>query len=387
MSNRYQSLGVSADKKEVHNAIRNLDPGLYPNAFCKILPDYSTGDQNFVNLIHADTAGTKTSLAYLYWKETGDASVWRGISQDALVMNLDDLGCVGCVGNILISSTIGRNKHLIPGAVIEELIGGTQSFIQSMAEMGINIISGGGETADVGDIVRTIDVGITAFARMAKKDLIINSIEEGDVILALASDGQASYETEYNSGIGSNGLTAARHDLLSKKYLKFEESYSPETDKSHVYAGKYSLTDSLEIDGHKFEISKLLLAPTRTYLPIIAAVLQEFRSSVKGIIHCTGGAQTKVKKFIGNFRVVKNNLFDLPPVFKLLAQQSLCTAKELYEVYNMGHRMELYLNPKQVNEIAALINSFGINAQIIGFVEKSDKPEVKIQSALGEFLY
>lgn len=387
MSNRYQSLGVSADKQEVHNAIRDLDPGLYPKAFCKILPDYSSADQNFVNLIHADTAGTKTSLAYLYWKETGDASIWRGISQDALVMNLDDLGCVGCVSNILISSTIGRNKHLIPGSIIEELIRGNQSFIKSMSEMGINIISGGGETADVGDIVRTIDVGITAFARMAKKDLIINSIEEGDVILALASDGQANYETEYNSGIGSNGLTAARHDLLSKKYLEYEESYSPETDKAHIYTGKFALTDSWELDGKKYEIGKLLLAPTRTYLPVLSAVLKEYRSSVKGIIHCTGGAQTKVKKFIGNYRIVKNKLMDLPPVFKLLAQQSLCTAGELYQVYNMGHRMELYLDPGQVDEIAAVIHPFGIKSQVIGHVESSDKPEVLIQSELGEFLY
>lgn len=387
MSNRYQALGVSADKQEVHNAIRNLDPGLYPRAFCKILPDYAAGDENFVNLLHADTAGTKTSLAYLYWKETGDVSVWKGIAQDALVMNVDDLACVGCTGDILISSTIGRNKHLIPGTVIEEVISGTQSFIQRMAELGIKMISGGGETADVGDIVRTIDVGITAFARMAKKDLVINSISKGDVIIGLASFGKASYESEYNSGIGSNGLTAARHDLLNKNYQQIEASFAPETDKQHVYTGQFGLRDSWEYNGNKYEIGQLLLSPTRTYLPVLSVLLKECRSSIKGIIHCTGGAQTKVKKFVENCRIIKDNLFELPPIFKLLSQYSLCSAQELYQVYNMGHRMELYVHPEHSSKIIEIANSFNIEAREIGRVESSNKTEVIVKSSLGEFIY
>ena len=387
MSKRYESLGVSSGKEDVHHAIRNLDKGLYPTAFCKVLPDLVAHDPNYVNFIHADTAGTKSSLAYLDWKENNSKNVWRNLAVDALVMNLDDLACVGCTNDIIISSTIGRNKQLISGEVIEQIIGGTQNFIERMKEYGIRIYSGGGETADVGDIVRTIDVGITAFARLPKEKLIINDIQAGQVILGLASYGQASYEDEYNSGIGSNGLTAARHDVLDKSYLAFEESFSPQTNKEFVYTGKYKLADQFLHDGQSYRIGSLLLSPTRTYLPLLKELLLQFHHEIKGIIHCTGGAQTKVKKFISPVRIVKNNLFPLPPVFELLKQTSLCSSKELYEVYNMGHRMEIYTDEITASKIIQISESMKIEARIIGHVEEHDHQEVKIISSIGEFNY
>lgn len=387
MSKRYQSLGVSAGKEDVHHAIRNLDKGLYEKAFCKVLPDYVGSDPDFVNFIHADTAGTKTSLAYLDWKESNNLSVWEQIAQDALVMNLDDLACVGCFDDIIISSTIGRNKHLIPGKVIEHIIMGTESFISKMKEYGINIHSGGGETADVGDIVRTIDVGITAFGRMPKQNLIINRISEGDLIVGLASFGQSIYESNYNSGIGSNGLTAARHDVLKKDYSLAEESYAPETGKDFIYTGSFQLSDQFVSNNTSYRIGDLLLSPTRTYLPLLRTFVGMHKDSIHGIIHCTGGAQTKVKKFIDPLRIVKNNLFKIPPVFELIREESLCSPQELYEVYNMGHRMEVYTNATSAESLIQLAAEFNIEARIIGFVEKAAQPEVLIQSELGEFLY
>lgn len=386
-NSRYNALGVSADKNEVHQAIRNLDKGLYPLAFCKVLPDWVGHDVDFVNLIHADTAGTKTSLAYLYWNETGDDSVWAGIAQDALVMNLDDLACVGSIQDIVISSTIGRNKHLIPGAVIERIIEGTQAFISQMEEYGIRIHSGGGETADVGDIVRSIDVGITAFSRMHKKDLLINNIKAGDKIVAFASFGQAVYENAYNSGIGSNGLTAARHDLLNKTYLAVESSYSPQTNPDQLYTGPFRMTDHWKCGDEEYEIGRLLLSPTRTYLPVLVQLFKELKTGINGVIHCTGGAQTKVKKFIEKGCVVKNNLFPLPPMFELLRQYSLCTPKELFQVYNMGHRLELYVQSEAANEIIEIARNFNVDARVIGHVESAPVPGVRIQSSLGEFVY
>ncbi|HEX5625444.1 MAG TPA: AIR synthase related protein [Saprospiraceae bacterium] len=387
MSKRYQSLGVSAGKEEVHKAIRNLDKGLFPLAFCKVLPDLVARDPEFVNFIHADTAGTKTSLAFLDWMESQTPGVWANIAQDALVMNLDDLACVGCLNDIVVSSTIGRNKHLIPGQVIEEIIEGTQSFILRMKEFGIRIHSGGGETADVGDIVRTIDVGITAFGRMHRDHLVINDIKPGQCIVGLASSGQAGYESEYNSGIGSNGLTAARHDLLHKSYQEVGDSYAPQTPVDFIYTGPYKLSDSVSIEGRSYRIGALLLSPTRTYLPVLQEVLGKFSSEVKGIIHCTGGAQTKVKKFIRSVRVVKNNFFDCPPVFELLKRHSLCSPEELYEVYNMGHRMEIYTDESTAAKIVDISRTYGIDARCIGHVEASDKEEVLLDSPMGQFIY
>ncbi|MBK9107843.1 MAG: phosphoribosylformylglycinamidine cyclo-ligase [Saprospiraceae bacterium] len=384
---RYSSLGVSSDKEEVHKAIEKLDKGLFPNAFCKVLPDTLNNDDDFVNLIHADTAGTKTSLAYLYWKETGNYSIWRGIAQDALVMNLDDLACVACTENIIISSTIGRNKHLIPGAVLEEIILGTQAFLNQMEEYGIHIKSGGGETADVGDIVRTIDVGITAFTRMRKSDVLVNDIKAGDVIIGLASFGQTIYESQYNSGIGSNGLTAARHDLLNKKYASFSESYAPETSKENIYTGPFMLSDKWVDGSQDYTIGELLLSPTRSYLPVLKKIIEACKPEISGLIHCTGGAQTKVKKFISNCRVVKDQLFDLPPLFKLLEKHSLCTPRELYQVYNMGHRLEIYCKAVAVDQILDICALFGLQAQIIGHVEAAPNSEVLLRSHLGEFRY
>lgn len=386
-STRYDALGVSAAKDEVHSAIRNLDKGLYPLAFCKVLPDFVGGQDDFVNLIHADTAGTKTSLAYLYWKETGDVSVWKGIAQDALVMNVDDLACVGCVDNVIISSTIGRNKHLIPGAAIQQVIEGTQEFIDQMTQMGMTMYSGGGETADVGDIVRTMDVGITAFARMAKKDLIVNNILPGQVIVGFASYGQAVYEKSYNSGIGSNGLTAARHDVLHKDYSKYAESYADQTNPDHIYTGPYRLTDQWSSDEQSYEVGKLLLSPTRTYLPLVKEILAQHKPNIHGMVHCTGGAQTKVKKFINPCKIIKDQLFDIPPVFQLLKSCTLCTPQEMYQVYNMGHRLEIYTDLKTAEDLIAISQAFSIDAKIIGRVEASENPQVFIVSPLGEFLF
>mgnify|MGYP001195952337 CR=1 FL=1 len=388
MSKRYDALGVSASKDEIHQAIAQLDKGIFPNAFCKVLPDLAGQNKDYCNLIHADTAGTKTSLAYLYWKETGDLSIWKGISQDSLVMNLDDLACVGAMDNIVVSSTIGRNKHRIPGEVIKSIIDGTEEFLSLMQDFGIHIYSGGGETADVGDIVRTIDVGITAFVRIPRADVIPINIEPGAVIIGLSSSGQTTYEKEYNSGIGSNGLTAARHDVLQKKYLsEFPESCAPETPDEVKYTGKYGLSDAYEDHGNQYVIGKLLLSPTRTYLPFLAKLIALHRQNIQGIIHCTGGAQTKVKKFIKGLRVIKDNLFNPPPVFKMIAECSLCTPHELYEVYNMGHRMEIYVDETFASEIIGIAKEMNIDAQIIGRVEACAHEEVIIQTGGNTFKY
>ncbi|MFN7120326.1 MAG: AIR synthase related protein [Saprospiraceae bacterium] len=386
---KYDLRGVSATKDEVHQAIKHLDKGLFPNAFCKILPDVAAGDADFCNIMHADTAGTKTSLAYLYWRETGDASVWAGIAQDAIVMNLDDLACVGCVNDIILSSTIGRNKNLIPGEVISAVINGTTDFITKMQEYDINIILAGGETADVGDIVRTIDVGITAFARMKRSEVIENQIKPGDVIVGLASFGQAVYENEYNGGMGSNGLTSARHDVLTKLYAtKYPDSYDPNTPASVIYTGTKSLTETIHIDHNPIEIGKLILSPTRTYLPVVKSILQQVnKSDLHGIIHCSGGGQTKVSKFIDKVQVVKNNLFPTPPLFTLIQQESQTSWREMYQVFNMGHRLEFYVPEAVASQIINISNKFNVNAQIVGYVQDATKASVKIESPYGEFIY
>lgn len=381
---KYDLRGVSATKDEVHQAIKGLDKGLYPKAFCKILPDVAGGDEDYVNLMHADTSGTKTSLAYLYWKETGDVSVWKGIAQDALVMNLDDMGCVGCVDNILLSSTIGRNKNLITGEVITTLIQATKSLIDQLGEYGIKVHSAGGETADVGDIVRTIDVGYTAFARMKKSDLIVNDIQPGNVIVGFASYGQATYEAEYNGGMGSNGLTSARHDVLNKIYAeKYPDSFDPNTPEEVVYIGSKKLTDKVEIEGQQIDVGKLILSPTRTYLPLIKAILAEFSGQIDGMIHCTGGAQTKVIKFVEKVHIIKDNLLPIPPLFQLIKEESGTDWKEMYQVFNMGHRLELYVDAPIAERLIAIAKSFNISAQIIGRVEKSKEAKVTITAPDG----
>lgn len=385
---RYQQRGVSATKEEVHEAIKNMDKGLYPRAFCKVLPDYTAGDPEYCNIMHADTAGTKTSLAYLYWKETGDLSVWEGIAQDAIVMNVDDMACVGCIDNIVLSSTIGRNKNLIPGDVIKKLIQATQVFVEKMADHGILIYPAGGETADVGDIVRTIDVGYTTFGRLKRKELIINNIQPGDVIIGLASDGQATYETAYNGGMGSNGLTSARHDILAGLYAgQYPESFDPNTPADLVYSGSRKLTEPIEVNGIKTTVGKLMLSPTRTYLPVLKSILQAHRADINGMIHCTGGAQTKVIKFLDNKKVIKDNLLPLPPLFKMIQEESNTSWREMYQVFNMGHRMEIYCQPEAAVSIVAIARTFGIAAQPIGRVEEAKQNEVVIESPFGTFEY
>lgn len=385
---KYDLRGVSASKSEVHQAIKNLDKGLYPQAFCKILPDLVGADEAFCNIMHADTAGTKTALAYLYWKETGDVNVWKGIAQDAMVMNLDDMGCVGCVDNIVLSSTIGRNKHLIPGEVLGALIEATTSFTDMLRDQGISVALAGGETADVGDIVRTIDVGYTTFARMPRKDLIINTIEPGDVVIGLASYGQASYEEAYNSGIGSNGLTSARHDVLSSYYKEhYPESVDPNTDASVVYCGSKRLTDEVTYGGETYTVGQLLLSPTRTYLPVLKALRDGHLEDLHGVIHCTGGAQTKVGKFIKNCRVVKNNLLPVPPVFQMITTEAETPAREQYQVFNMGHRLELYVPAEAAPAILDTITAFDIHAQIIGQVEEYEGATVRVKTEAGQFDY
>ena len=392
MKYKYDLRGVSASKDEVHAAIKHLDKGLYPMAFCKILPDVVAGSERHYNIMHADTAGTKTSLAYLYWRETGDLSVWEGIAQDALVMNLDDMACVGCTDGIVVSSTIGRNKNLIPGDVIATLIQSGVDFVEKMTEYGIGLHLAGGETADVGDIVRTIDVGYTTFARMKRSDLIVNDIQAGDVIVGLASYGKATYEGEYNGGMGSNGLTGARHDVFSKIYAKkYPDSFDPNIPAGVIYTGSKKLTDTLEIDGQKIPAGKLVLSPTRTYLPVLKKILEEFkgrrRKDIHGIIHCTGGGQTKVQKFIQNKRVVKNNLLPLPPLFELIQQESGTGWREMYQVFNMGHRLEFYLDEKDAIAIIAIARFFNIDAQIVGYVEDAPGETVRIESPYGVFDY
>ena len=376
----YDKRGVSASKSEIHSSISTLWKGLYETAFCKILPDYTGGIDEYVNVMHADTAGTKTSLAYIYWKETGDMSVWNDVVQDAIVMNIDDMACVGCTEDIILSSTIGRNKHLIPADVISVLINATQHFIEKIRNYGITLHLAGGETADVGDIVRTVDVGITAFSRLRTDELIINNIKDKNVIIGFSSYGQSAYEDNYNSGMGSNGLTSARHDIFSDIYRhKYPESYAPETDINFIYSGSKLLTDKIEIDNNKFDLGKFVLSPTRTYLPVLKEIFLKHRKNIDGLIHCTGGGQTKVLKFVKNKRIIKDNLFEIPQLFLLIQNESNASLKEMYEVFNMGHRMELYTDEKYAEEIIEISKSFGVDAKIIGHVEQSEQNELKIK--------
>ena len=384
---KYNLRGVSAAKEDIHKAIQHIDKGLFPNAFCKIIPDILGHDEDWCNIMHADGAGTKSSLAYIYWRETGDLSVWKGIAQDAIVMNLDDLLCVGCTNNILLSSTIGRNKMLIPGEVISTIINGTEKFLKKMRSMGIGIHSTGGETADVGDLVRTIIVDSTVTARMKKSEVIKNEqIQVGDVIVGLASFGQASYEGEYNSGMGSNGLTSARHDLFRKIYASvYPESYDPAVPEDLVYSGQMDLTSGTSIEG--MNAGRLVLSPTRTYAPVIKKILENYRDQIHGMIHCSGGAQTKVLNFIENLHIIKDNLFPIPPIFSMIQEQSHTRWKEMYNVFNMGHRMELYVPEKIADTLIAISKEFNIDARIIGRCEAADKKMVTIKSEYGEFEY
>jgi Phosphoribosylaminoimidazole (AIR) synthetase len=387
---KYNLRGVSAAKEDVHNAIKNLDKGLFPKAFCKIIPDILTGDEAWCNIMHADGAGTKSSLAYVYWRETGDLSVWRGIAQDAIVMNLDDLLCVGATDNILLSSTIGRNKNLIPGEVIAEIINGTEEILAELRDLGIGIHSTGGETADVGDLVRTVIVDSTVTCRMKRDDVISNHrIQSGDVIVGLASFGQADYEREYNGGMGSNGLTSARHDVFHRSVAeRFPESYDPSVPDELVFSGTKRLTDEIEIPGYgTVTAGKLVLSPTRTYAPVIKQVLDRHRSDIHGMVHCSGGAQTKVLHFIDNLHVIKDNLFDVPPLFRLIQEESGTDWQEMYKVFNMGHRMELYVPAAIADDIIQISEQCGIAAQVIGRVESASTKQVTVKSALGEYIY
>ena len=384
---RYDRRGVSASKEDVHNAIKNIDKGLYPKAFCKIIPDYLGNDPEYCNIMHADGAGTKSALAYVYWKETGDLTVWKGIAQDALIMNVDDLLCVGATDHILLSSTIGRNKNLIPGKVISAIINGTNDLVEELAKMGVNIYPTGGETADVGDLVRTIIVDSTVTCRMKREDVIDNAnICPGDVIVGLSSSGQATYEQAYNGGMGSNGLTSARHDVFAH-YLaaKFPESFDPAIPLDLVYSGSKKLTDAIADTG--LDAGKLVLSPTRTYAPVVKKILQELRPVIHGMVHCSGGAQTKILHFIDKLKVVKNNLFPLPPLFELIQQESGTPWQEMYKVFNMGHRMEIYLPAKYANQVIEISRSFNIDAQVVGHVEYADSPELLIESPYGTFSY
>ncbi len=383
---RYDSRGVSASKEDVHAAIKNMDKGLFPNAFCKIIPDILGGDDAWCNIMHADGAGTKSSLAYMYWKETGDLSVWEGIAQDAVVMNTDDLLCVGVTGNILLSSTIGRNKNLIPGEVVSALINGTEKFLSRMRDWGIDIHLTGGETADVGDLVRTVIVDSTVTARAKRSEIIENNIQVGDVIVGLASFGKARYEDRYNGGMGSNGLTSARHDIFSKQLAgKYPESYDPLIPSHLVYSGKMSLTQPSPVEG--VDAGKLVLSPTRTYAPVLKEFFKEYKKHINGIIHCSGGAQTKVLNFVENLHVIKDNLFDTPPLFEMIQTQSRTPWHEMYKVFNMGHRMEIYLPEKYAVNLIEISKSFDVDAKIIGHVESSKKKKLTIKSRHGVFEY
>lgn len=388
ISKRYSQRGVSAGKEEVHQAIKNVDKGLFPKAFCKIVPDYLTGDNDYCVIMHADGAGTKSSLAYMYWKETGDVSIWKGIAQDALIMNIDDLLCVGATDKILLSSTIGRNKNLIPGEVISAIINGTEELISELKEYGVEIHSTGGETADVGDLVRTIIVDSTVTARMKRSDVIDNSnIAPGDVIVGLASFGQSSYEKDYNGGMGSNGLTSARHDVFSKILAKkYPESFDNSIPSDLVYSGGKNLTD--EVEDSPLDAGRLVLSPTRTYAPVIQKILSEFSNKeIHGMVHCSGGAQTKILHFIDQLHIIKDNLFEVPPLFKLIQEESKTDWKEMYQVFNMGHRMEIYVKPELADQIIAISKSFNIDAKIVGKVAKSDSKKLTIKSEFGEFQY
>jgi len=382
---KYEKRGVSASKSEVHKAIWHLDKGLYPNAFCKVLTDFTTGDADYCAVMHADTAGTKTALAYLYWKETGDLSVWEGIIQDAIVMNLDDLACVGAVDNIILSNTIGRNKNLIPGEVLEHLIQGTSAFIDKMADYGIRIHNAGGETADVGDIVRTVDVGFTAYARLPRAKVIENHIRPGDVIVGLSSFGQAEYEHGYNSGIGSNGLTMARHEVLSPDYARdFPETFDPAIGEGMAYTGNQRLTN--RVNGQQ-TFGELLLAPTRTYLPLLRQLFEQHQHAVHGLIHCTGGGQSKVRNFIKDLHVVKDDLFETPEVFRLIQEQTGTDWQEMYQVFNMGHRMEVYLAEEHAQKVIDLAGAFGIEAKVIGYCEATSGEQVTVKHNGQELFY
>lgn len=384
---RYGQRGVSAGKADVHNAIKNIDKGLYKNAFCKIVPDILSGDENYCVIMHADGAGTKSSLAYAYWKQTGDLSVWKGIAQDSLIMNIDDLICVGATDNILVSSTIGRNANLIPGEVISKIINSTEELLQQLRNLGIGIQLTGGETADVGDLVRTVIVDSTVVCRMKRSEVVECNIKPGDVIVGLASFGQATYEDEYNGGMGSNGLTSARHDVFSKKVAElYPETYDHKIPENLVYSGNYFLTDKIdELDG--ITAGKLVLSPTRTYAPIVKAVLEKHRSKISAMIHCSGGAQTKVLNFINNIKIVKDNLFKTPPLFKIIQQQSQTPWKEMYKVFNMGHRFEFYTDKQTAEEIIRISKSFNVDAQIVGYAEQYNGKKVEIKSEYGVFEY
>ena len=388
MSNRYSQRGVSAQKEDVHLAIKNIDKGLYPKAFCKIIPDVITSSDDHALVMHADGAGTKSSLAYMYWKETGDLSVWRGIAQDALIMNIDDLLCVGVTENILLSSTIGRNKNHIPGEVIQALIEGTEALLEELRQWGVTIHSTGGETADVGDLVRTIIVDSTVTARIAKKEIIDNAnIQAGDVIIGLSSSGKATYEKEYNGGMGSNGLTSARHDVFSKALAKkYPESFDPEVPSDLIYSGSRSLTELLE--GVSLDIGKLVLSPTRTYAPIIQRIFEEIgRAQIHGMVHCSGGAQTKILHFIDQLHIIKDNLFEVPPLFDLIQKESGSAPREMYQVFNMGHRMELYVNPAVAEQIINISHTFNVEAQVVGRVEAASEKKLTLESSYGIFTY
>jgi phosphoribosylformylglycinamidine cyclo-ligase len=389
-SQRYDQRGVSASKEDVHNAIKNIDKGIFPKAFCKIIPDILNNDPSYCNIMHADGAGTKSSLAYTYWKETGDMSVWRGIAQDAIIMNIDDLLCVGAIDNILLSSTIGRNKNLIPGEVIAAVINGTEEILSELRDAGIGIYSTGGETADVGDLVRTIIVDSTVTCRMKRDDVISNDrIQAGDVIVGLASYGKASYEKEYNGGMGSNGLTSARHDVFNKDIAeKYPESYDHAVPYDLVFSGSRNLTDPIDIgDGETLTAGKLVLSPTRTYAPIIKVMLEEHRRHIHGMVHCSGGAQTKVLHFVDQLHIIKDNLFHVPPLFKLIHEESKTDWQEMYKVFNMGHRMELYVPEEIASDLIAISQTFDVEAQIIGRVEAAEKKQVTINSEFGIFKY
>jgi len=384
---KYNKRGVSASKEDVHNAIKKLDKGLFPNAFCKVTPDYLTNNKKFCTIMHADGAGTKSSLAYMYWKETGDLSVWKGIAQDAIVMNTDDLICAGAADNIMISSTIGRNKNLIPAEVLSEIINGTQEFIELMKKWGVNIYPTGGETADVGDLVKTVIVDSTVMCRMPRNKIITNQkIKHGSIIIGLASFGKASYETEYNGGMGSNGLTSARHDIFNKIYKnKYPECFDNNLPDDVVFNGSKKLTDIIEPTG--LTAGKLVLSPTRTYAPVMKVILSEFFNHIHGLIHCSGGAQTKILNFVHNLKIVKNNMFPLPPLFNLIKDEADYDWHEMYKVFNMGHRFEIYTNTKVADDIIKIANDFNIDAKIIGYCEKSDNKSLFIQSPFGEFIY
>lgn len=387
VDNRYQARGVSAGKEDVHHAIKNIDKGLFPKAFCKIVPDYLGNDDDYCTIMHADGAGTKSSLAYIYWKTTGDLSVWKGIAQDALIMNIDDLLCVGAIGPILVSSTIGRNKNVIPGEVLSEIINGTEELLEELRQHGLSIYSTGGETADVGDLVRTIIVDSTVICRMKRADVISNSaIQPGDVIVGLASFGQATYEHKYNGGMGSNGLTSARHDVFHHNLAKlFPESYDASIPDEFVYSGALSLTD--EVENSSLNAGQLVLSPTRTYAPIIIEMLAQFRKDIHGMVHCSGGGQTKVLHFIDNLHIVKDTLFETPTLFKLIQAQSKTPWEEMYKVFNMGHRMELYVPEKIADELIRISKNYGVDAKIIGYVAANEGKKVTVKGAHGEFVY